>query len=386
VHNALLEKKSQVAAQSMEQTAIQRLNVLLDRFAEIKSKIAIRDEVRSKMDYEALQVDKARTNKEKLGAKGQKESPKEEETRRKHENQLALLTKEYEDHNTALIQQISDFWDKRFDLLGPVLSDFLTAEKIFSHSLSESVRELDPIVSSTPKPEKSWDELLASAVSWKPNSHSTISPTSSSTSMYDPLPSFSSPSNSSFSSPQSFSSLPPTRSSSGSTSTVPILPTSAPPMRATSVPTYTSENNIDVQSSPPKYTKPPRPQKVTSQSNLSETPSMPVTAPPSTYVPSYPTTTPSYSVPTSTYTPTYLPPTGSTSYTSNNPTPSVEDAKKTYAFYKDNEQDIKRGAQFAQAHEKEVKAGVKWAQQNPETAKKAANVFGSLVKTTSSKG
>jgi len=165
VHNTLATVKSDIIAKAFDENALLKVKELEDIFVKLKIRLQEREELRESMDYYTAKVAKLQKARDQLAAKNQKESPKDEERRIRNEKTLEDTRGNFQEKNAALTAELSQWWERRFDFLGPILADFLAAEKAFATLYAEATQEIDQSVAQAKLPNTDWGALMASCVS-----------------------------------------------------------------------------------------------------------------------------------------------------------------------------------------------------------------------------
>jgi len=135
-------KQEEAISKSIENSALQRLNNLIEVFNQFRGRIKGREEALESFDYYSSKVTKLHASRDAALVKGQKESSKDLENRQKTEKKLEDATAVYKTANDGLVRDLTYIWNSRFDQLGPVLGDFLTGEKAFASCISNAIQNL----------------------------------------------------------------------------------------------------------------------------------------------------------------------------------------------------------------------------------------------------
>jgi len=126
---ATILKESESLVKQMQGGPLRKIQNLLELFGVYKERIKQRDQFREDFDYYSAKVKKAQAERDKATSSGKKEGPKDMESRQKSEQKLDTATKSYGEINSNLIRELSTVWNSRHDLLGQILTEFMTTNK-----------------------------------------------------------------------------------------------------------------------------------------------------------------------------------------------------------------------------------------------------------------
>jgi len=126
---ATILKQSEPLAKQMDEGPSKRIRNLIELFSVFKERIKQREQFREDFDYYSAKVKKLQAERDKTTSSGKKEGPKDMESRQKTEQKLEIATKSYGEINSNLIREFTNLWNIRHDLLGPILTEFMTIDR-----------------------------------------------------------------------------------------------------------------------------------------------------------------------------------------------------------------------------------------------------------------
>ena len=114
-------------------------------FTQIKSQINKREEARKTYDHYDEKMEKIYKNRQEKSRKGSTESNKEIDFLNRNEGKFKKATEDYVKASETTFEQIQTILDKRFDLINPVLAEFVEEEKIFFSSAANIFKKLEGV-------------------------------------------------------------------------------------------------------------------------------------------------------------------------------------------------------------------------------------------------
>jgi len=127
-----LLKEGDATIQQITDTSVKRVKDLTAVFAQFNARLKQRDEARANYDYYVNKVKKLHESRDKLKASGKGESPKEVEHREQNEKKMDDATNVYNTTNAGIVNDLNHLWEHRFDYLGPILADLMSAELAYA--------------------------------------------------------------------------------------------------------------------------------------------------------------------------------------------------------------------------------------------------------------
>lgn len=133
----LVDERHEACDRRLANSCIAHCATLLDKFAVLKSRVASREELLDELAHYASKTASLHRDREKLLAQGRRETPKEEERRIRNEESMLRLKATFATLNSSLTEELTAYWDRRLDLITPMLLDFVTAQQRFAEELDE---------------------------------------------------------------------------------------------------------------------------------------------------------------------------------------------------------------------------------------------------------
>lgn len=161
IHTNFLQDTLEVAVVKMESTSLDTLNKLVEKNTELQTRHSERNQLRSELGYYTQKVADLMVEKEKVKSKGKAPRPKDEERLSRNEQNVADITEKYTTFNQNLTVELQQYWEQRFSLLGPILTEFITAEQCFGQLFSSAVQDVGAELGKAPKGGSSWESLMS---------------------------------------------------------------------------------------------------------------------------------------------------------------------------------------------------------------------------------
>ncbi len=89
-----------------------------------------REKLVQELDYYLNKVSTLRSSLQKTISQGKKENSKDEERRIRNEETLKGVQTEYDKLNTELIYELTLYWEKRMDLLAPIVREYMSVQRL----------------------------------------------------------------------------------------------------------------------------------------------------------------------------------------------------------------------------------------------------------------
>jgi len=136
---AALTKQEAETQKRIKESATKRIADLERAYDDLQKRCKDREEKRKEYDYYHSKITKINEDK----AKSSKaETPSDAEKREQTEKKFEAATKLYNDVNTALVSDLKQLWNRRFELLAPVLAELFAVQRSFSKSYSQVFDEM----------------------------------------------------------------------------------------------------------------------------------------------------------------------------------------------------------------------------------------------------
>lgn len=124
--------RSELLERKLERTATSMCNELLDKFNILQDKIEERDKSLNEFQYYHNKTILLQKEYEKLKNNGKKETMKEEERRIRNEETCGKLRYEYDILNSQCCIEMQAYWERRYDLLAPIIKEFLLCQRQYA--------------------------------------------------------------------------------------------------------------------------------------------------------------------------------------------------------------------------------------------------------------
>jgi hypothetical protein len=129
-------------ARRISATCLANCTELLDKFDRIRLRVTERDESLKELDYRENKCIDLRKELAKLVAAGKKEPSKDEERRVRNEEALSKMKFAFDAMNAQLTAELAAYWDRRLDLLAPIMNAFFTASATYTNEMQAACAEI----------------------------------------------------------------------------------------------------------------------------------------------------------------------------------------------------------------------------------------------------